>query len=404
MRNIILFDDDTRDALLPLTFTRPTAGLRLGILTIAEKWAARLEGNVSYITQDYLAEKYTLNIEDDNFVINGAVCPSDQLIRLILQLENNQALLEDGDLIAARLSAGQFKHLMEEEELEELQGFELGETEYLRIKQPWDLFRLNAKALEEDFKSVTKNRTSAPISDTNKIINPDRIFIEEGAIVECAVLNATNGPIYIGKNAIVMEGALVRGGLALCAGSQLKMGAKVYGATTIGPNSKVGGEVSNIVIFGNSNKGHEGYLGNSVLGEWCNIGADSNGSNLKNNYTEVRLWNYTQERFVPSGLTFCGLIMGDHSKCGINTMFNTGTVVGVFANIFGAGYPRNFIPSFSWGGASGFSTYKLSKAHEVAEVVMARRSQVFDEQDLQILQHVYDLTSKFRRWEKVNLS
>lgn len=404
MRNIILFDDDTRENLLPLTFTRPMGALRFGIQTMAEKWASRLEGNVSYITQDYLADKYTLNIETDNYVINGGVSPSDQLVRLILQLEYNQALLEDGDLIAARLSASQFQHLMEEEELEELQGFELGETRYLRVKEPWDLFRLNKEALQEDFDWLTKNRNSQPIPESNQVIKPENIFIEEGATVECAILNASIGPIYIGKDAVVMEGSMIRGGLALCQNSQIKMGAKIYGPTTIGPNSKVGGEVSNSVILGNSNKGHDGYLGNSVIAEWCNLGADTNCSNLKNNYTEVRLWNYSQERFVPTGLTFCGLIMGDHSKCGINTMFNTGTLIGIFANVFGAGYPRNFIPSFSWGGAQGFSTYKISKAEEVAEVVMARRSQVFTAIDLKILENIYEQTTKFRRWEKVNLS
>jgi len=402
MRNIILFDDDTRDDLLPLTFTRPIGALRIGIRTIAEKWAHLLEGQVSFITQDYLADKFSLNIEEDNFVINGGVCPSSRLVRLVLQLESNQALLENGDLIAARLSASQFQHLMEEEELEELQGFELSETNYVRIKKPSDLFHFNQQALEEDFRAITKDRTSQALSETNQIIGAEQIFVEEGAEVEYATLNASKGPIYIGKNATIMEGALVRGGLALCQNATLKMGAKVYGATTIGPHSKVGGEISNTVILGYSNKGHEGYLGNSVLSEWCNIGADSNSSNLKNNYTEVKLWNYPQERFVPTGLTFCGLIMGDHSKCGINTMFNTGTLVGVFANIFGAGYPRNFIPSFSWGGAQGFSTYKISKAQEVAEVVMARRNVVFSEVDLKILEHVYEQTTKYRRWEKVN--
>ncbi|NNE28518.1 MAG: glucose-1-phosphate thymidylyltransferase [Saprospiraceae bacterium] len=402
MRNIILFDDDSRDDLLPLTFTRPVGMLRLGILTIAEKWEKRLEGQVSYITQDYLSDKFPIQIEDDNFVINGGVCPSEQLVHLILQLEDNQALLDQGDLIAARLSQSQFQHLMEEEELEELQGFELADTEYYRVQKPWHLFSLNEKALKDDFEWLTKDRTSVPISSTNQTIAPENIFLEEGAQVECAVLNASAGPIYVGKNAIIMEGAMVRGGLALNEGAQIKMGAKIYGATTVGPYSKVGGEVANSVFQGFANKGHDGYLGNSVIGEWCNLGADSNISNLKNNYTEVRLWNYPQERFVSTGLTFCGLVMGDHSKCGINTMFNTGTVVGVFANIFGSGYPRNFIPSFSWGGASGFTTYKLSKACEVAEIVMARRKKELTDLDVGLLRNVFNDTAKFRHWEKVS--
>lgn len=373
-------------------------------MTIAQKWEHQLSGKVSYITQDYLADKFTLHIEEDNIVINGSVCPSPQLTKLIVQLENNQALLQDGDLIAARLSEAQFKHLMEEEELEELQGFELGDTPFTRIRAPWNLFEFNDVELRNDFKQITKDRKSQEISSSNQVTNPENIFLEEGASVEHALLNASNGPIYIGKNATVMEGVMVRGGLALCEGAQLKMGAKIYGATTIGPYSKAGGEVSNSVILGFSNKGHDGYLGNSVLGEWCNLGADTNCSNLKNNYAEVKLWNYTQERFVTTGLTFCGLIMGDHSKCGINTMFNTGTVVGVFANIFGSGYPRNFIPSFSWGGASGFSTYKLSKALEVAEIVMARRSVPLEDTDKKLLEYIYENTSKFRRWEKASLA
>jgi len=225
----------------------------------------------------------------------------------------------------------------------------------------------------------------------------EHIFVEEGAKVECAILNASTGPIYIGKDAEIMEGAIVRGPLALCEHAALKMGAKIYGPTTIGPHSKVGGEVNNSVIIGYSNKGHDGFLGNSVLGEWCNIGADSNNSNLKNNYAEVKLWNYPQERFVNTGLTFCGLIMGDHSKCGINTMFNTGTVVGVNANIFGSGFPRNFVASFSWGGAAGFTTYKTADAFEVAARVFDRRGMVFNETEQEILQHVFEITAKYRK-------
>ena len=229
------------------------------------------------------------------------------------------------------------------------------------------------------------------------VISPENIFIEEGAKLEFVTLNASTGPIYIGKNAEIMEGSVIRGPFALCEEAQVKLASKVYGATTVGPYCRIGGEVNNSVLFGYSNKGHEGFLGNSVLGEWCNIGADSNNSNLKNNYEEVKLWSYETEGFEKTGLQFCGLMMGDHSKCGINTMFNTGTVVGVSTNIFGSGFPRNFVPSFSWGGASGFTTYITKKAFETARIAMARRHVDFDEQEAKILEHVFEETKKWRK-------
>ncbi len=405
MLNVILFDNETRDRLLPLTYTRPVCELRIGILNIREKWEQQLDAQVSYITQDYLSEKYPINISDDNLVINGGVLPSAPLLRLVNQLENNEALLKNEELIAARLNAKQFERLMHEEEIDELEGFEVGDTPFLKIESLTDLFSLNDQALLQDFLFLTKDRSSQAISETNTVIgNRNKIFLEEGASVEAAILNTNTGPIYIGKNATIMEGAIIRGGLALCEGATVKMGAKIYGATTLGPFSKVGGEISNVVITGYSNKGHDGYLGNSVIGEWCNIGADTNSSNLKNNYAEVRLWDYEKESFTGTGTQFCGLIMGDHSKCGINTMFNTGTVVGVFANIFGSGFPRNFIPSFAWGGAAGFSTYKTEKAYEVAEIVMARRKEEFQDIDESILNKVFEDSAKFRRWEKVSSS
>jgi UDP-N-acetylglucosamine diphosphorylase/glucosamine-1-phosphate N-acetyltransferase len=272
------------------------------------------------------------------------------------------------------------------------------EEDVLRIEHTWDIFSKNAEALQADFDFITEGRTTAPISKTNSLIHPENIFFEEGASVEYSILNATEGPIYIGKNAQVWEGALIRGAFALCEHGTVKMGGKMYGATTVGPYSKVAGEVSNAVIFGYSSKGHEGYLGNAVLGEWCNIGADSNNSNLKNNYAKVRLWNYATEKFEQTGLQFCGLMMGDHSKTAINTMFNTGTVIGVNANIYVPGFPRNFIPSFSWGGASGFTTYLPVKAFEAAKVMMARRGVEFDEKEANILNHVFEITKKWRNY------
>ncbi|MFT4666972.1 MAG: UDP-N-acetylglucosamine diphosphorylase/glucosamine-1-phosphate N-acetyltransferase [Polaribacter sp.] len=402
MNNVILFDNDRRDHLLPLTYTRPICELRIGILRIREKWEKLLNAQASFITQDYLSQKYPINIGEDNFVINGSVLPTAEMVRLISQLESNEALLHNESLVAARLNEKQFHRLMHEEEIEELAGFEIGETPFVQINNLWDIFSKNGDALKDDFELLTNGRQSQPLSDTNTVIgDPNLIFLEEGATVEASVLNTKNGPIYIGKNAEIMEGCMVRGGLALCEGAQLKLGAKVYGPTTIGPYSKIGGEVNNIVVTGYSSKGHDGYLGNAVLGEWCNLGAGTNSSNLKNNYTEVRVWDYPTESFAKTGSTFCGLIMGDHSKCGINTMFNTATVVGVSANVFGSGFPRAFIPSFAWGGASGFSTYKANKAFETAKIVMARRNKTFDEVEEQILNHIFEESSRFRRWENV---
>jgi UDP-N-acetylglucosamine diphosphorylase/glucosamine-1-phosphate N-acetyltransferase len=400
MKNLILFDGDARNHLLPLTYTRPVADLRVGILSIREKWELALGAKASYITEAYLSNKFSIQIEDDNYLVNGAVLPNVPLAHQINNLANNQALLFEGELIAARLSRKHIDKLIENQDMNTMQGIDLINATFSQIKHPWNIFELNDQELRLDFELLTRGRKSQAISSTNQVINPEHIFLEEGAIVECSILNASKGPIYVGKNAEIMEGCIVRGALALCESATLKMGAKIYGATTIGPHSKVGGEVNNAIIMGYSNKGHDGFLGNSVLGEWCNLGADTNTSNLKNDYGDVKLWSYVKERFVPTGLQFCGLIMGDHSKCGINTMFNTGTVVGVYANIFGEGYPRNFIPSFSWGGNSGFITYKMDKAILTAERVLDRRKIQLSEEDKAIVQYLYEHTAIYRTWEK----
>ncbi|RMG85869.1 MAG: glucose-1-phosphate thymidylyltransferase, partial [Bacteroidetes bacterium] len=313
-----------------------------------------------------------------------------------------EALLHEGELIIARLDNRQFEVLMHEDEIEELASFETNNLDLFRIKNLWDITRFNARAIQLDFDLLTANRTSAPISATNRILGEENIFMEPGARVEFATINATAGPVYIGKDAEIMEGALIRGPFAMGEHAVVKMGAKIYGATTLGPWCKVGGEVSNSVLFGYSNKGHDGFLGDSVIGEWCNIGADTNNSNLKNNYTEVKLWNYPAGRFIKTGQQFCGLFMGDHSKCGINTMFNTGTVVGVSANIFGDGFPRNFIPSFAWGGAAGFTTFKTDKAFETAEAMMRRRNKTLDTLDRVILLKVFEESAHWRAWEKAD--
>ncbi len=270
-------------------------------------------------------------------------------------------------------------------------------ADFIKVNETWEIFGQNGKAIEQDFDLLTKGRKSEKLSDTNRIIGGENIFIEKGAKVEFATINATSGPVYIGRDAEIMEGALIRGPFALCEQGVIKMGAKIYGPATIGPFSKVGGEINNSVIFGYSNKAHDGFLGNSVIAEWCNLGADTNNSNLKNSYDNVKLWSYTQETFVDTGLQFCGLIMGDHSKSGINTMFNTGTVVGVNVNVFGSGFQRNFIPSFSWGGTSGFSIYNVKKAIQVAEAMYARRGKKFDEIEKELFYNLFDQTASNRR-------
>ncbi|MBB3053671.1 GlmU family protein [Mucilaginibacter gotjawali] len=392
---IILFDDNAHYTLRPLTFTRPVADLRIGILTIAEKWAKYLNSGFSWHTQPWLQGKFPVKIEAENIFINGAVCPDEDLAEAITQLQYGEVLKYGDQLIAIKLNE------------DFAAGFEAdaaaGTVVNLKhtpviIKYPEDIFRNNDTELRKDFKLLTKGRSSAKISSTNTIIGND-FFAEEGAIADCSTFNTTNGPIYLAANTEVWEGTHIRGAFAICEHSQVKMGTKIYGATTVGPYCRVGGEINNAVIWGYSSKGHEGYLGNAVVGEWCNIGADSNNSNLKNNYEEVKLWDYTSQRFRKTGLQFCGLILADHSKCAINTMFNTGTVVGVSANIFGAGFPRNFVPDFSWGGSGGYEVYSIKKMFGTAEKVFARRDhRDFDEHEKEILKKVFELTEEHRRF------
>jgi UDP-N-acetylglucosamine diphosphorylase/glucosamine-1-phosphate N-acetyltransferase len=392
--SIILFDDSARESLYPLTFTRPVADLRVGILTIAEKWSKYLKASVSFITADYLQQKFSCAVESNSILINGSICPTEELRDAIVALKEGEALFKDGILIAlptnekdvkaVLASAGQLKPV-------------LFTSNFTRIVFPEHIFRYNDAELRNDFNLLSAGRTSAPLSGTNRIIG-DNIFVEEGATAECAVFNTKFGPIYLGKDSEVWENVSIRGSFALCHNSQVKMGAKIYGMTTIGPYCRVGGEINNSVLHSYSSKGHEGFLGNAVVGEWCNIGADSNNSNLKNNYAEVKLWDYNKKNFRKTGMQFCGLVMADHAKCGINTMFNTGTVVGVSANVFGSGYPRNFIPDFAWGGAHGFDLYAINKALETAERVYERRNRAFDQTEKDILSKVFELTQSYRNF------
>ena len=389
--NYILFDGPSRNNLLPFTYTRPVADIRIGILTIREKWEAYLGFTTTTLTEEYLSEKYPMVEMDENVMINASFLPNTELTEIIKNLEENQAVFKGEDVIAFFSKESQ-----DNINFESYEAIEFND-DLIKIEHTWDIFRKNGEALSEDFELLTKGRKSQSIPSSNRVVDPSNVYIEEGATVEFTILNASTGPIYIGKDAEIMEGSIIRGPFSIGEGSTLKLGTKIYGPTTVGPFCKVGGEVTNAVLFAYSNKAHEGYLGNSVLGEWCNIGADTNTSNLKNDYSEVRLWDYQTESFAKTGLQFCGLMMGDHSKCGINTMFNTGTVVGVSANIFGSGFPRNFIPSFSWGGHGGFTTYLTKKAFEVAKVVMSRRNVEFSEQDAEILEHIFEETKKYRR-------
>ena len=389
--NYILFDGPYRNNLLPFTFTRPVADIRVGILTIRQKWESYLEYTTTTVTEDYLSDKYPMVEMADNIMINASFLPNREVAEIVKGLKYNQALFKGEDVIAFFAKEG--------EEVDDFSAFEAIDYngDVIKIEHTWDIFSKNGDAISEDFNFITQGRQSQPIPPTVNTIKPGQIFIEKGAKLEYVTLNASSGPIYIGKNSEIMENSVIRGPFALCDNATVKLASKIYGPTTVGPFSKVGGEVNNSVLFGYSNKGHDGFLGNSVLGEWCNLGADTNNSNLKNNYAEVRLWDYKTEGFAKTGLQFCGLMMGDHSKCGINTMFNTGTVVGVSSNIFGSGFPRNFVPSFSWGGSKGFVTYKTNKAFEVAKVVMARRNEEFSNKDKAILEHVFEETKQYRR-------
>lgn len=392
--NIILFDDYLWDELLPLTFTRPVSGIRIGILTIQEKWKKITGFPVSNFSRPMLSELFPSKIENQNILINSCLLPDKEIADHILNCPDNTAFDFEGRLIYAKINnalAEEFKNSgilnCNKQAINSMPD---------HIKSYCDIFSKNGFELKKDYALITKGRFSEKISSTNKTLNPENIFIEKGATVEFAILNASTGPIYIGKDAEIMEGSVVRGPFALCEQSTLKMSAKIYGPTTIGPHSKVGGEVNNSVIFGYSNKAHDGFIGNSVIGEWCNLGADTNNSNLKNNYADVKMWSYPKKHFVNTGLMFAGLIMGDHSKCGINTMFNTGTVVGVSANLFGSGFHRNFVPSFTWGSPAGYTTFHVSKAIEIAKIVMSRRNIVLDDKTERLLKSIYDYTDSYR--------
>lgn len=399
MTNIILFDDkDTWTDLLPIAYTRPISDIRIGILTIKEKWQKYFpDHDFSCLTAEYLSVKYPTNITGDNLFIAGNCCPDKNFANAVSALGNGEALAYNGELVAYRGTMEGFKSV----NLEKAAPYTASSLTMLH--QLYDIFLLNGSEMRRDYHIIIAGRESQPLSETCTIVGPYRlddgcpaIFIEEGATVEAVTLNTTGGPIYIGKDAVIMEGVCIRAPFAACRHSQVNMGAKIYGATTLGPYCKVGGELNNVVMIGYSNKAHDGFLGNAVIGEWCNIGAGTNASNLKNDYTEIKLWNYRAHRFLRTGLQFCGLIMGDHSKAGINCMFNTATVIGVGVNVHGAGFPRNFVASFSEGSVAGYTDVSVVKFFDIAKRMMARRGIELSETDKEIFESIYRIAENYK--------
>lgn len=408
MTNVIIYDSEQVHAdMLPLSFTRPVSDFRVGITTIAEKWERLLPGSYSVLTAPYLQEKFPVKAGEDNYFVAANCLPDTPLARAVEALQPGQALvLPDGEYVAFRGSLEAFRALTQEGA--DVSVITYRESEVRMLHYLYDVFLANADAIRSDYAALTKGRTSALLSPTNTVIGPSlqpdgtpSLFLEEGASVEGATINVTQGPLYIGRDAKILEGSCVRGPLALCSAAQVNMGAKVYPGTTLGPHCKVGGELNNVVMFGYSNKAHDGYLGNAVIGEWCNIGAGTNASNLKNDYSLIRLWNYPRRTFMRTQLQFCGLMMADHSKAAINCSFNTATVVGVGCNIHGAGFPRPFIPSFSEGSPmAGFRDVDLEKFFTIASRAMARRDIALTQQDRDIFHRIYQVASTYKGGRK----
>lgn len=398
MKNIILFDDNERDHFLPLVYNRPIGELKIGILTMREKWEKYLDGKVSYITQDYLTGLYPITIGEDNIVINARALPTENLVEKIKELKYNEAMLKNDHLLAVRLDEKNFRDLIDDKDIEDLAGIQYADDESRILRRLSDLFKHNGQEIERDMKLLTYHRPSASLDETNIVIGNNKVFVEKGATVLASTLNTTEGPIYIGVDAEVQEGCHIRGPVAICDHAIVKMGARIFPDTTLGINTRIGGEVNNSIVMDYSNKGHDGFLGNSVIGSWCNLGADTNTSNLKNNYSEVKQWSYPTDDYEPTGTQFCGLVMGDYSKSSINTMFNTGTVVGMSANVFDCGFPPKFIPSFSWGGdKAGWETYDFEKAMIAAQRMMQRRDKKLDEEMLRVLAYIYERTRRLRK-------
>ena len=387
--NYILFDrKNIKEYLLPLTYFRPISHIRCGILRLQEKWAAHLEAPVHVLTEDFLQEKFPPVFNDDNIYINSALLPDKSLISAVKNLKKGEQLLQNNEVLAFRTG------VLTWDEVNSFKGQPVNFEEKIEIiSRTYDIFSKNAVQIKQDFELISRNKQSQAVSPTNTIIGDHPVFMEEGVVAEAVIFNTEEGPVYLGKNAKVLEGSMIRGPFAALENAVVKMGAKIYGGTTLGPYVKAGGEIKDTVFFGYANKGHDGYLGDSVIAEWCNLGADTNNSNLKNNYSKVKVWHYPERDFVNTGLQFCGLIMGDHSKSGIATMFNTGTVVGVSSNIFGGDYQPKFFPSFKWGGQK-YVDYRFDKAVEVAKAVFKRRQIEFDTIEQNLFKKVYNLVKE----------
>lgn len=387
--NIVLFDNQYRENLLPFTFLRPISEIRMGILTISQKWEVYLEGEVSHFSHDSLTELYPLFLEDDNIFIAGNILPNDTLAKAIQSLNQHEALFSPDNRLMA-LKAGSPEQFLQ---LDQFNKITFSEN-YTEINEKFDIFLQNSSEIKNDFTKIIHSSHSAPVSKSNIMIgDKSLIFMDEGVKMEGCTLNTTDGPIFIGKDVEIMEGSNLRGPIAILEHSVIKMGAKIYGGTTIGPYCKVGGELSNVVMFGYSNKAHDGYLGNAVIGTWCNIGAGTSASNLKNDYGNVRQWNYKTEQFERTNQQFCGLMMGDHSKCGINVSFNTGTVIGICSSVYGSDFQNFYIPSFMIGSpSSGYHKNLFEKIISSEKAMMIRRNIEIDETYLTLIRTLYDKT------------
>ncbi len=399
--NLILYDDPLFcKTLYPLTFTRPLGCLRLGILILAEKWERILGNKPSYLSLPYLSGLYPLNADSDNLVINSSVLPDDQFVNSLRKLQPGSVLENERMFLAARTDKEHLPACGNSFDRAGLKSVFYRQPVRL-VSRPWDLFLENKNELLRDYMLVTSGRETKKMPDPyTRSYHERNIFIEEGVTIKAAIINAENGPVYIGKNVSIMEGSAICGPAAILKGSVISMGTKIRANTTIGPHCIVGGEVKNSIIYGYSNKAHEGYLGNSIVGEWCNLGANTNCSNLKNNFSNVKVWDHAKDAYLDSGQQFCGVFIGDHSTTSIGTMINTGTMIGVSANIFGSGLTPKFIPSFSWGGYPENQTYEIEKAIESAGKMMALKKKNISQEEAGVLRAIFDLTGKYRHWEK----
>ena len=387
--HIRLFDGFDRDCLLPFVYLRPVADLMMGMMTFRDRWSLLVNADISVETASYLQEK---PMQSADFCVLASCVPDTRFVEAVLSLKPKEKLMYNDQLLAYNGSLS-----FHDNGLKDYKIVELVDSTFKHVKFSWDLFRHNGFALRCDYELLSQLKSSTQPSETNTLLGKGSLFIGPNVNMEGVSLNTTSGPIYIDDGATVMEGSLLRGPLYIGKNSVVKMGAKIYGDTTIGQEVKVGGELSNVVFFGFSNKGHDGFLGNAVVGQWCNIGAATDASNLKNDYSNVKAWSYSQNRFIDTGLQFCGLLMGDHSQCAIHTTFNTATTVGVGCNIFGSGFPRTYIPSFSRGGAQGLVENKIEKVQQTAQLMMQRRGQRIDESYNNLLADIFGQTAAFRK-------